>query len=697
MDQANVVSARRVDPLPIRPERPATLVEGRALSYTPALDGIRAFAVGGVLLYHAGVDWMSGGFLGVDAFFVLSGFLITSLLLGEWAKTGGIALRSFWARRARRLLPALFLVLGGVAVYARVYARPSELSSLRLDAFASLGYVANWRFVFSGQGYFDQFAAPSPLRHMWSLAIEEQFYLVWPVLLLGLLHLFRDRARQLALAVVTLAGLSLVVMLWLYEPGHDPSRVYYGTDTRAQSLLIGAFVAVAAGGIPVLGRRVRYWVHGAALVAVCVLGWMWCTANEGSTWLYQGGLTVAAVAIAIVIVSVTQRRSGPLGAVLSLSPLVWVGTISYGLYLWHWPIYLAMTPARTGLDGAGLVLARIGVSVVFATASYYLVERPVRFGILRRVGGRARTLGPALGVIVVVMVVAIVATTAGGRPTSAVVAAAAVSKTAAMPAPQVPPPSAAAAGATPTAVEPPPTKVMVVGDSVGLTLAAKLGASPEEHLAVWNRAALGCGIARSDAARVGGEVENVSTVCNGIPDRWPAMLDEFRPDVVMILAGAWEALDHKVDGHWLRVGSPEYHDWVLTQFRSATTILGSRGAQVVILTTPYFDPTVTHDPSREWPEFDPARVDVLNGIDRELARSSAGSVKLIDLNRYVSPAGKFTDTLDGVKIRDDGVHFTVEGSAYIAKWLAPRLRAFDPAHELQSRSVELQGMHGSLQ
>ena len=145
------------------------------------------------------------------------------------------------------------------------------------------------------------------------------------------------------------------------------------------------------------------------------------------------------------------------------------------------------------------------------------------------------------------------------------------------------------------------------------------------------------------------------------------------------------------------MGSPEYHDWVLAQFRSATTILGSRGAQVVILTTPYFDPTVTHDPSREWPEFDPARVDVLNGIDRELARSSAGSVKLIDLNRYVSPAGKFTDTLDGVKIRDDGVHFTVEGSAYIAKWLAPRLRAFDPAHELQSRSVELQGMHGSLQ
>ena len=358
MDQANVVSARRVDPLPLRPERTATLVEGRALSYTPALDGIRAFAVGGVLLYHAGVDWMSGGFLGVDAFFVLSGFLITSLLLGEWAKTGGIALRSFWARRARRLLPALFLVLGGVAVYARVYARPSELSSLRLDAFASLGYVANWRFVFSGQGYFDQFAAPSPLRHMWSLAIEEQFYLVWPVLLLGLLHLFRDRARQLALAVVTLAGLSLVVMLWLYEPGHDPSRVYYGTDTRAQSLLIGAFVAVAAGGIPVLGRRVRNWVHGAALVAVCVLGWMWCTANESSTWLYQGGLTVAAVAIATVIVSVTQRRSGPLGAVLSLSPLVWVGTISYGLYLWHWPIYLAMTPAWTGLDGAGLVLAR---------------------------------------------------------------------------------------------------------------------------------------------------------------------------------------------------------------------------------------------------------------------------------------------------------------------------------------------------
>ena len=168
-------------------------MSGERIRYLPALDGLRAFAVLAVLGYHGGLGWLSGGFLGVDAFFVLSGFLITTLLLSEWGHRNRIALSAFWARRARRLLPALFLMLLGVALYAAFAAAPNELATIRGDALSSLLYVANWHFIFSHQSYFAQFTTPSPLRHMWSLAIEEQFYLVWPLIVYGVLRSFAGR------------------------------------------------------------------------------------------------------------------------------------------------------------------------------------------------------------------------------------------------------------------------------------------------------------------------------------------------------------------------------------------------------------------------------------------------------------------------------------------------------------------------
>src|SRR5689334_20249276 len=211
--------------------------QGTKIRYLPALDGLRAFAVAGVICYHGSLSWAGGGFLGVDAFFVLSGFLITTLLLREWRSSthgtewnavGRIDLKGFWTRRARRLLPALLLVLAAVAIYAVLVAAPDELHTIRGDGIASLFYVANWRFIFNGQSYFAQFGAPSPLKHFWSLAIEEQFYLLWPLIVYGILRWRNGSVRALATLAAVVATASAVLMFVLYTPGQDPSRVYYG-------------------------------------------------------------------------------------------------------------------------------------------------------------------------------------------------------------------------------------------------------------------------------------------------------------------------------------------------------------------------------------------------------------------------------------------------------------------------------------
>ncbi|HUS81694.1 MAG TPA: acyltransferase, partial [Dehalococcoidia bacterium] len=391
----------------------ATAPAGRRLSYQPALDGIRALAVAAVLAYHAGLPWARGGFLGVDAFFVLSGFLITSLLLAEWRSQGGIGLMVFWSRRARRLLPALFLMIIGVAAYAAFIARPEELDKLRGDALATIGYVANWRPVFSGQSYFDQFSVPSPLRHTWSLAIEEQYYAVWPLLLLFLLHLRRGSMRLLLPATLAMLAASALLMGLLFQPGHDPSRVYYGTDTRAQSLLVGAALAMLLLRVgPVRGAVPRATLQIVALPCVAGLGWAWMTTSSDSVLLYRGGFLLLAMGVAVVIAAVVQPGGGPVGRVLSLPPLRGLGLISYGVYLWHWPVYIVLTPDRAGLDGYGLFLARVLVTVAIAIASYHVVEMPVRRGAFRR-WRISWSLAPAAAAGVAI---ALVLVTRGGAP-----------------------------------------------------------------------------------------------------------------------------------------------------------------------------------------------------------------------------------------------------------------------------------------
>ena len=381
------------------------------------------------MLYHFAPSVAPGGFLGVDLFFVLSGFLITSLLVNEWDGAGRISLRRFWGRRARRLLPALFLLLVVVGVYNLVVTNQVDAHRFATDGLAALCYVANWHFITSGQSYIQQFVhqAASPLRHTWSLAIEEQFYLVWPivVLLLGRLATRstrparnRRRFRRLLVAACVLLGVaSFLRMITLYVPGSDPTRVYEGTDTRAFVILIGAALGALSAGAPTVVRRARgtLIMIGCVAAAAILAAMAWITAT--SSWLFGGGYGLVVVLMVVVLAAAAQPDPNPLARLLQLRPLVGLGLISYGVYLWHWPVFLWVTGANLGFGGAGLFVARCAITLGASLASYYLVEQPIRRGGLARLG-QLRLTVPAVGfaTIAAVLIIPIVAYPARQAP-----------------------------------------------------------------------------------------------------------------------------------------------------------------------------------------------------------------------------------------------------------------------------------------
>ncbi|HSZ36849.1 MAG TPA: acyltransferase, partial [Acidimicrobiales bacterium] len=379
-----------------------------ALRFVPGLDGLRGVAVLAVMAFHAGVGAVSGGLLGVDMFFVLSGFLVTSLLLAEYARTNTIKLLAFWARRARRLLPALLVLLIGIGAYARWVGGGIPPSQLRGDAFFTLIYSANWHFIASGQDYFVRFGALSPLLHTWSLAVEEQFYLVWPLIALFVLRRFGRRGLGWAAGIIGLASAALCA--WLYLEGASINRLYYGTDTRAQSIMVGAVLAVLVPmtvGASNLGRdasampsapppHASWYPTRAGTIAVVGLAgaaallWALHAVRGDGALLYEGGFLLVALSTAAVIASTVELPRATLTRALCFRPLRYTGRISYGLYLYHWPLFLVLDGTRTGLSGAPLLAVRFAATFGVAALSYRFVELPVRRwgrgGVHRRVG-----------------------------------------------------------------------------------------------------------------------------------------------------------------------------------------------------------------------------------------------------------------------------------------------------------------------
>ena len=356
-------------------------------AYLPGLDGLRAISVVAVLFYHADMPWMPGGFLGVEVFFVISGYLITLLLSQEFVRKNGIAVGQFWLRRARRLLAALYTLLAIVSTVVLVFYR-EDADRLAGQVWSALAYVTNWFLIVIDQSYFASVERPMVFQHLWSLAIEEQFYLVWPVLLLVLLRVSHGRQWASAIVVTLGAIVSLVWMAVLFEPAMDPSRVYYGTDTRAAGLLLGAALAL-------VWKPTHQWRRDpevktvaldlAGLAGIGVLIACFAVIRSTDTFLYRGGFAIVSIASCVAIAA-TVHPGTVLGVhVLGRRLMTWIGKRSYSLYLWHWPIFVYTQPEIDQPLGLyGTLVLRLALTAIAAELSYRYVEVPIRNGAFTR-------------------------------------------------------------------------------------------------------------------------------------------------------------------------------------------------------------------------------------------------------------------------------------------------------------------------
>jgi peptidoglycan/LPS O-acetylase OafA/YrhL len=476
------------------PDRVGALRAPR-LGYIPALDGLRAVAVVAVLLYHGDQHWIPGGFLGVDVFMVISGYLITCLLLSDWREHGHIQMARFWIRRARRLLPALFAMLGAVAIYSLLFLQ-NDVAKLRGELVSAVFYVENWFLIFRHQSYFESTGRPPLLQHVWSLAVEEQFYLLWPLILAGGLAIWGTKKHRLLFAILAGAVASSLLAAVLYEPYTDPSRVYYGTDTRASALLIGAALAFVWAPWQLsrrTGRGAPIVLDLAGTIGIVGLLWLFLNTGEFQPSLYQGGFLVVALVSALAIAAVVHPAARAVPYVLSLAVFRWIGIRSYGIYLWHWPIYMVTRPhSDVPIDGLPLLVLRLALTLVVAELSFRYIEEPIRHGAIgrklgvwrstrgeprRKLALRLVVSGAAITLALVIVAAGLLGAESPKPPSSQAEAAVLITPSTTLPvATTVPPQVTTPAPASPPLVA---GRVTMIGDSVMLgaanALQARLG------------------------------------------------------------------------------------------------------------------------------------------------------------------------------------------------------------------------------
>lgn len=697
--------------------------QGETLGYEPSLDGLRALAVVAVLFFHARFSWAPGGFLGVSTFFTLSGFLITSLMIKEWRSSGGVSLRGFFSRRFRRLLPAswltmgLVLAMGALGVWAN-----DQLRSLRGDVPWALIELINWHFIAEGRSYGAQFEAPSPLEHYWSLAIEQQFYLLLPLVLLGLLGWSQRRAlarggARSAPATTPLMPLVVVLVVaavasWClnwYFAQDSVSRSYFGTDTRLGELAVGALIATV--GL----KRIRDGsaVRRRALAAVGILGLvaslaLWSTATVGAQWMYPFGFIATASASTMLILGALQP--GPLRWVLELAPVVALGKISYGVYLLHWPVFLWLTPARTGWGQWPLFGLRIAVTITASVIMFRLLETPIRSG--SRLVARVSAGFVAPAAVLLLVLTAMVTSDLPG-----------------------PSELASAVNTTTTTVPSAPVRVLVVGDALAESWrpldVTPAGSSESDDpqqddptqtritvadtgalLEVTVAASPDCGVALGGFVRLSdGTLERDTDRCGKVHEAWSDALIETRPDVVLIWAAPRDVADRRLDpaSPWSKPGVTGLDDFLSVELRELVDAMSATGSAVVLGSSPYFanngpapapvpqilppepvrrelarqawNDAAVGIPEPGYAENDNARIDRWNDLMAEAA--AATGTEVLDLAGMMQqwPDGEFDQRLrspDGVGLTPDGVAELAQQASAALENARPPIGRADP-------------------
>lgn len=619
--------------------------------WRPGLDGIRAVAVLGVMAYHEPNIELAGGFLGVDLFFVLSGFLITGLLLDERLRTGSVSLRDFWNRRARRLLPALAVLLLAVVVATTFIGDVAQRRDLPGGVLSAILYVSNWNLIAHQQSYFDQFQSLSPLQHLWSLAIEEQFYVVWPLVAIACLA----RSRRLLIVVSALATVASVVLMAHFLGDGDPSRSYYGTDTRAFALLIGALGAMFLWHVRPAGRRAQL----AGILGLVGLALAYALVADHDRWMYRGGF----VAFALLALAVIVLASGDtiVSRIMGHPILRKIGFLSYALYLWHWPIRVLITDSRLGLPDSGAgevagVLIRLGLTFGAAWLSMATVERWFRRSRL----GIVRFLGAWLVIGALLLGLAFwFRPSAGSTIDTSIGSDQAQQRDRNLSVP----------------LDPEQPSLLVVGDSIAITLEFGIRRVIDPTVSVIGGAELGCALLTSPRTQgFDGRWVATGSNCPDHDDYWSRLIEARDPDVAIMLLGAWDLYTRDWGNGPVGPGDPEFDKRYRRALDTSLDVLASRGAQVVLLTTPCFAPPPGE---RVGPQYDLARVERLAEMQREAIadlerRRPDAAATIADLQTITCDDG-FTWTRDGVQWRPDGSHFSIDGSQVAATWLLGEL------------------------
>ena len=635
------------------------------MPYTAGFDGLRGYGLLMILAYHHGVTWAKGGPFTVSMFFTMSGYLIATLALAEWARTDRLSMRKFWERRARRLLPAAFATVAGVVALQWLF----EIGSgdrFRGDLLAALGYGANWRLASSGSGYAAAFTNESPVQHFWSLAVEEQFYVAFPLLFVGLFALTRGRWRVVG-ALFGAGAVASFAAAWLTASSEHTNSglAYYATYTRASEILVGVALAFL-----VVTRPMQRFLHSPAgvravrvggLVGLLGLTWLWTSVGLKDPFVFHGGTALNAALTSLVVLASVSPRLGLVARGLGVWPLRNLGKVSYAVYLFHWPIFLLLDEERTGLGFWPLLALRLAAPIALAAVSYHLLESPFRFKIAKR--SRPRLVA-ILGVGAVAAFAAVVLAPVHDAKT---IGFSSADENPAHLDAVVPRGDPALA-----------THVLMLGDSVSWTMLGGMDTWNKNHdgqqLRVDSYRAIACTVGEAGPMSSLGVIEQPTGDCENFRPMLPGFLAADHFDAIVVTMGQKDLGERLLDGQWRAFGDPVFDEWFRGQLDELADILALGGAPVLWTSSPYVRIAVANDPSSHWQDYDdndPARADRLNEIVAE-ELADRPRFRIVDVAGWLRqlPGGETNPDY-----RADGVHLTVNGSNMLGAWMVPQILA----------------------